>query len=70
MGMRTVWFGTTLDGYGPSTVMDSYELFDLTFEEFSSGPTDATPEPASLVLIGTGLLGIASFARRSQTRIS
>ena len=47
-----------------------YSDLDLggTYSAFASGatldPVSATPEPSSFLLLGTGILGIAGFARR------
>lgn len=44
--------------------------WDLSFEANLSAPVTATPEPASLTLMVTGLGGIAGFARRRRARLS
>jgi hypothetical protein len=48
----------------------SYTLFDPSFNELASGVTQSSvtspvPEPASLVLMATGFLGILKIKRRS-----
>lgn len=40
--------------------------YDLGFEEFSTSGVVATPEPASLALVATGLLGIGGVVRRRR----
>jgi len=44
------------DGAGEHFAMDN----------FSFGPAVATPEPASLTLLGLGVLGLAGYARRQR----
>jgi hypothetical protein len=36
----------------------------VTFSETSFAPVSATPEPSSIALLGTGLLGVAAMVRR------
>jgi hypothetical protein len=49
------------DGLGPSGGISA----DV-FIQFTYVPTSSIPEPTSLVLIGTGLIGLGVFARRKR----
>ena len=63
--------GTTLVGYKPSTFnlrgpndlyVGSLSLASTTTT--STAPTSVTPEPSSILLLGTGLLGIAGVLKQ------
>jgi hypothetical protein len=62
-GIGSGWNGT-YDG-AIDNVNVAYGNNDVTFN-FETQSVVATPEPASLVLVATGFLGIAGFARRRR----
>jgi hypothetical protein len=43
---------------------ESGAVIDLVSGQFTAAPSGVTPEPSTLVLLGTGILGLAGAARR------
>ncbi len=57
----------TLDVFQVGTAADiTFNPFGVLFTGAAPGPADAAPEPASLALIGGGLLGLAAWRRWSR----
>lgn len=59
-----VAFSGTAESINFGGVANEIVFDDVTFGSATPGPSGATPEPSSLLLFGTGLLGIAGAIRR------
>ena len=55
-------------GIDTSPYLNGYPDEDTSFREFASTAVVATPEPAGMVLMATGLIGVVGVARRRRIR--
>ena len=54
------------DPYAGPWDSSTFPNFDLTFREYSTSAVTPTPEPASIALVGTGLIGLGGIVRRRR----
>lgn len=55
-----VWLGTGIPGSQP------FDVYDPSFTTIESGVTAPVPEPSTVLLIGSGLLGLAFLRKRAK----
>jgi hypothetical protein len=57
-------------GSDTSPYVNGYPNDDTAFREYASTAVVASPEPASMVLMATGLIGVIGVARRRRVRVA
>jgi hypothetical protein len=65
-GLTGTYVGMEDEPYGSSDL--DYNDDTFVFTDIAATPTSVTPEPSSLILFGTGLLGVAGTLRRKLAR--
>jgi hypothetical protein len=58
---------TSTSPFSSATLSVNDTLDDLTIDQVQYGATAATPEPSSLIMLGTGLLGLGQMIRRKMS---
>lgn len=62
-------FSATISGSGASGALSDGDFAVIVAEPGSVGPPPATPEPETLVMVGTGLVGLAGMRRRRYAEL-